>query len=550
MGEGESLARVLQAGQISRRQFIGQATLLGLSTPAILAVLDACSGSNQGAGRKSRLVVGFDGDIDTLDPNDFKSDAGYLSVAQTYETAVTFDVVKDANNAFTATGKMVPEVAKGFSLDSTGSKYTFALRDGVTFSNGSPVTADALVYSYKRALEKAGVSALMMGLLGVKDASQFRAVDAHTFELDLGKPNPMAERILPLTVLTVLDPKASAAQVTPDDPWATKYYRSDMLGTGPYQKGSTWQPGNQYLFEPNPKYWDKSKVLNSGVLMKYIPNAEDRMLLLQRGELDVAFGLPSKDLATLRSDKSVKLWQFSVPSVNYLAMNSITQPFGDKRVRQAIAYAIPYDSLLKNALYGFGRKINSVIPTGMPTSQDTWTYKTDVAKAKSLLADAGLAAGFRTTLGVSISRSEDQDAAVWIQSALGQVGIQVDIAKLSEAEFRSKQAADQLPMFIDYWYSWVNDPYYQLFFLLHSTAKGTNLTHYNNPEVDRLITDGTYMTNETQRAANSQRVQQIFAEDVPRVLLYQEDTVWATRSGVAGINLYPDRLLRFWELSK
>lgn len=517
--------------------------------PSILAVLEACQGTSAASG-KSHLVVGFDGDIDTLDPNDFKSDAGYLSVAQTYETTVTFEVVRDANGAFTATGKMIAEAAQGFTLDSTGSKYTFTLRDNDKFSNGEPVTADALVYSYKRALERAGVSALMMGLLGVKDATQFRAVDQRTFELDLGKPNPMAERILPLTVLTILDPAQSAAKSTSDDPWASKYYRSDMLGTGPYMKGSTWQPGTQYLFEPNPKYWNQSKVLNAGVLMKYIASPEDRMLLLQRGDLDVAFGLPSKDLDSLRSNKSVKLWQFAVPSVNYLAMNSITQPFGDKRVRQAIAYAIPYDNLLKNALYGFGRKINSVIPTGMPTSTDAWPYQTDPTKAKSLLAEAGLAAGFRTTLGVSISRSEDNDAAVWIQSALGQIGIQVDISKLSEADFRSKQAADQLPMFIDYWYSWVNDPYYQLFFLLHSTAKGTNLTHYNNPEVDRLIDEGTYMTNEAQRTANSQQIQQIFAQDVPRALLYQQDTVWATRSGVGGINLYPDRLLRFWELSK
>ena len=549
MSEFDRLAKALSDGRLSRRQFLRDAALLGVSTPAILAVLEACQGTSSASG-KSRLVLGFDGDIDTLDPNDFKSDAGYLSVAQTYETTVTFEVEKDANNAFTATGKMIPQAAQSFSLDSTGTKYTFTLRDNDKFSNGAPVTADSLVYSYKRALERAGVSALMMGLLGVKDASQFRAVDPRTFELDLGQPNPMAERILPLTVLTILDPTQSAAKSTSDDQWASKYYQTDMMGTGPYMKGSIWQPGSQYLFEPNPKYWNQSKVLNAGVLMKYIANAEDRMLLLQRGELDMAFGLPSKDLDSLRSDKSVKLWQFSVPSVNYLAMNSITQPFGDKRVRQAIAYAIPYDDLLKNALYGFGRRINSVIPTGMPTSIDAWTYQTDPTKAKSLLAEAGLASGFRTTLGVSISRSEDQDAAVWIQSALGQIGIQVDISKLSEADFRTKQGADQLPMFIDYWYSWVNDPYYQLFFLLHSTAKGTNLTHYNNPEVDQLIDGGRYNTNETQRTADSQQIQKIFAEDVPRVLLYQQDTVWATRSGVSGVNLYPDRLQRFWELSK
>lgn len=545
------LTKRLFNGQITRRGFIRQAMIFGISTPAIIAAIEACAPAAQTAtGKKAQLVIALNGDIDTLDPNDFKSDAGYLSVAQIYETPVTSQLEPTANGALQATSTMIPLVASSFTISADGTTYTFKVRSNVKFSNGNLVTAQTLVYSLRRALLRPGVSGFMMGLLTITDPSQFSAVDDQTLQVKLGAPNPMATRILPLTILPVIDPAATQAQATTDDPWANKYYQTKMLGTGPYVQGPIWQSGSQYQFSPNPAYWDPSKVKNAGVLAKYVPAAEDRMLLLQRGDVDIAFALPSSNLASLKSDSSLKIWQFAVPNVNYMAMNQIIKPFDDVRVRQAIAWAIPYDTFVQNVLHGFGRPIQSIIPDGMPTFKPSWNYTTDTAKAKSLLQAAGLGSGFKTTLGVSVSRAEDQDAAVWIQSSLAKIGVQVEIDKLSEADFRKKQAADGLPMFLDYWYSWVNDPYYQLYFLLYSKAAGTNLTHYNNPEVDRLIDSGRYNPDPAQRTASSQRIQDIFAQEVPRVLLYSQDWVVATRKGVTGINVFPDQLLRFWDLAK
>ena len=545
------LTKRLFNGQISRRSFIRQAVVLGISTPAIFAAIEACTPAAQTAtGKKAQLVIALDSDIDTLDPNDFKSDGGYLSVAQVYETPVTSELKAAANGALVATGNMIPMVASSFTVSSDTTTYTFKLRPNVKFSNGNVVTADTLVYSLRRALLRPGVSSFMMSLLGIKDPSQFTAVDSQTLQINLGAPNPMATRILPLTILPIIDPATTQAQATTADPWAGKFYQTKMLGTGPYIQGQTWQSGSQYQFSPNPLYWDPTKVKNSGVLARYVPAPEDRMLLLQRGDVDLAFSLPSSNLASLKSDSSLKIWQFPVPNVNYMAMNQIIKPFDDVRVRQAIAWAMPYDTFVPNVLHGFGRPIQSIIPEGMPTFKDTYSYTTDTAKAQSLLQAAGLGSGFSTTLGVSVSRAEDQDAAVWIQSSLAKIGIQVEIDKLSDADFRKKQAADGLPMFLDYWYSWVNDPYYQLYFLLYSKAAGTNLTHYNNPEVDQLIDTGRYNPDPVQREAGSQRIQQIFAQEVPRVLLYSQDFVVATRKEVSGVNVYPDQLLRFWELAK
>lgn len=553
MSEIDSLARALIEGRISRRGFIGKATLLGLSTTAIVSLLEACApGNSSGTGKKAKMVVGVDTDIDDLDPMDFKSDAAYEVVIQTYEMPVDNVTKAGADGTLEATTDLQGILASSFNVSSDGTKYTFKVRPNVTFTNGNPVNAKALEYSYQRALLGPGYASLVMNMLTVKDPSQLRAVDDSTFEITLEKPNPMANKLLPLTVLDIMDPTVSQQQATADDKWANKYYKTNVVGTGPYVKSSTtWQAGSQYLLEPNPKYWNPSKVKNAGVLMKYVASADDRLLLLQRGDLDLAFGLPAKNLDQLKSAKGVKLWTFPSRNTNYMVLNSHIKPFDDVRVRQAIAYALPYDTLIKNVLYGFGKPLKSVVAAGMPTSDESlWPYTNDLQKAKSLLADAGFANGFRSSLAVSVSRAEDADTAVWIQSELAKVGIQIDVQKLSDADYRAKQAADQLPMFIEYWYSWANDPFYQMFWLLQSQNKFTNLSHYSNPQVDSLIAQGMYNTNDSQRTQISKQVQQIFDRDVPLILLYQRDFVIAGRDNVTGVSVYPDQYLRFWELSK
>lgn len=553
MSEVDSLTRALREGRISRRRFIGDAALLGLSTSAILALLEACQSSagSSGTGKKAKMVVGLDTDIDDLDPMDFKSDAAYEVVIQTYEMPVDNVTRAGANGILEATSDLQGILASSFTTSSDGTTYTFKVRPNVTFTNGNPVTAKAFEYSYQRALLGPGYASLVMGMLTVTDPSQLRAVDDSTFQITLAKPNPMATKLLPLTVLDVMDPILSGQQATADDKWANKYYMTNLVGTGPYVKGSTWQAGSQYLLEPNAKYWNPAKVKNAGVLMKYIPSADDRLLLLERGDLDLAFGLPAKNLDQLKSSKSVTLWTFPSRNTNYMVLNSHIKPFDDVRVRQAIAYALPYDTLIKDVLYGFGKPLQSIVAAGMPTSNESgWPYTTDLQKARSLLSDAGLASGFRSALAVSVSRAEDADTAVWIQSELAKIGIQLDVQKLSDADYRAKQAADQLPMFIEYWYSWANDPFYQMFWMLQSQNKFTNLSHYANPQVDALIAQGIYNTNDAQRTDLSRQVQQIFDRDVPLILLYQRDFVIAGGKNVTGVSVYPDQYLRFWELSK
>ena len=539
---------------VTRRQVLTRGAALGLGIPLAGGLLQACSGSAAGTGGGSSkgIVVGLDTDIDTLDPISFRSPAAYEAVVQAYEMPVTNQVQPADGILNGVAGTLIPDVAIRYSIVSDSAVYRFTVRPDVTFSNGNPANAETLRYSYLRALEGPGYAAELMKLLTVDSASQLVVTGPMRFEIQLDQPNPLGPKLIPLSALVVMDPILSKQQAAKGDPWAASYYRTLMMGTGPYVQGTTWQSGGEYLLSPNPRYWNKSLVRNAGVLLKYLPSADDRALLVQQGSIDLAFGLPASKLNSLRGAAGVFLINAPSRDWNFLGLANTIPPFNDVRVRQAIAYALPYQTLIHDSLYGFASPVKGILAAGTPTLDESlWPYQTDVPKAKALLSAAGNGADLHSTLTVSESRANDVITATYIQSALQQIGFNIAIAQASDADFRAKESAGELPMFIDNWISWVDDPFYQMYWLLASVNKGgTNLAQYSSPHTDQLIKSGFYEIDPPRRELLSRMIQQQFAADVPYVPLYSENFTLAARTNISGINVFPDQFVRFWMLSK
>jgi peptide/nickel transport system substrate-binding protein len=176
------------------------------------------------------------------------------------------------------------------------------------------------------------------------------------------------------------------------------------------------------------------------------------------------------------------------------------------------------------------------------------TYKTNLDKAKSLLQQAGVGP-ITVDLAVRQSRLEDQQAAVFIQSNLREIGITVNIQKLPDAEFSDKLNKKQLPMFIHDWYSWGEDPFYQMTNLVKSGAF-TNFTAYQNPELDALIKQGTFELDPAKRAEISKKCQEILFRDAPMAYLYSPDWTVAARSNIAGVTRDFTQIVRFDQLTE
>ncbi|WP_158555824.1 ABC transporter substrate-binding protein [Peribacillus glennii] len=525
----------------------------------IAALLVACSNnanSNNGknsadeSGNKKEVVrVTMDSDIDNLDPFAFKSDAAQMVVDATYETLVDVETTTNSDGTIIAnTEKVIPNLAE-YTISEDGKVVSLKVKSGATFTNGDPVTAETVAFSIKRGLDPQFYSALLWNIISLTDAKQVK-VAGDSVEITLKEGTPMTEKVLPLALNVVMNPEVTEKNATSDDPFAAGWYKKNILGTGPYEL-SKWTQGVEYRLSPAAKYWNKEKLKNDGVLVKVVPDAKQRLALLKQKAVDVAIGLPPKNLAELKEDANIKVYDFPSTNTNYLVMNNQTKPFNDPKVRQAVNLAIDSNNLIKNVLYGFAQPLTSPVPEGMPTHIDVIEKEAaDIEKAKELLKKAGVE-GFETDLYVNSSRTEDQQVAVWIKDSLAKIGVEVNINQVSDAAYReNQQSGNKMPMFIEYWFSWVNDPFFQMFWMFNSSNAFTNMAKYKNPEVDALIKQGMHELDESKREAISHKIQQMIAEDAPIAFLYQRNYVVAANKDIKGMNRWPDQHLRFHTLYK
>ena len=497
---------------------------------------------------KDVLVMTMASDVDNLDPQGYRSPAAYTVDFNMYSIPVNFASKKRDDGAIVVDTENLAGTLADLTISKDLREYTWKIKPGFKFTNGSPVNAAAMKFSMERALLGPTYTRLVYTLIGFKSVDEIKVVDDMTLTVTLEKGTAMAPKIFALGVNAILDPKATQEKATDQDKWAAGWYKTNVVGTGPYALDK-WTPGVEMVLKPAAGWEDK--VPNKGVVLKIVPSAEERYALLKKGDVDIAEGIPLKEMESLKADPNLKVWDFPSRAFYYLAMDNTKPPFNNKLVRQAVAYAVPYQTIIDKVLYGYARQAKSPLAIEMPGyDAGFWNYNTNIEKAKQLMQQAGLGNGFKTQIYTSLSRTEDQQVAVWVQANLKQIGIDVEIQKLSEAEYRDKWKKRELPMFFDNWLSWVNDPVYQLNFLFTSPNQGTNPGGYANPAFDKIVGDAFYEIDQAKFNSLIKDAQKILMDDLPVVPLYQRNDVFVTQKNVEGMNYWADRYLRFWMMSK
>jgi peptide/nickel transport system substrate-binding protein len=331
------------------------------------------------------------------------------------------------------------------------------------------------------------------------------------------------------------------------------WYEKNVMGTGPFMFGEHVK-GSHWVGKKNPNYWDKGKPYLDSYRALFIKDSAAQVAAVRGGRAHIQFrGFSPVERDTLVQTLGNKITVQESPwdCALLVAINHEKKPFDDKRVRQAVAYAFPYQDIIQNVWYGYADPMTSFIPQGMPTHDDSaWVYKTDIAKAKQLLSDAGLADGFDTRLIVNPANVEDSGSAVWIQSGLAKAGIRVMVDKQNEAAYNAALFSTRdAPLFLFNWISYVNDPFYHAFFLLKSDA-GTNFSNWKNPQVDNLIMSGMYEGDAAKRESISKQIQSITADETPWVYMAQPKLALGMRDNVKGYAHFFDEIMRFWYLYK
>jgi len=497
---------------------------------------------------KDTLVVAVPGDIETIDPP-VTSGAPFQHeiITNLYNFLIDFGVRRTKDGQLIGDlNRFTGEVAKSFTVSPDGTA-TFRLRDNAKFSDGTPVTVDDVKFSYDRIFGVRAVTAALMRMATVNGADQVRVLDNNTIQIRMQQPNPLLFGNLAQFGHGIVKADVVKQRATSQDLWATAWMKTNAAGAGAFAL-ERWTPGSEIVLARNEHYWAGPAKLKR-IIFKIVPDAATRALLIRRGAVDMAMDLALQDLEGLKGDPNVVVREFPTTIVKYIAMNVKVKPFDDAKVRQAIAYAVPYDTILKQAVKGFGRPLRSPVPAGMPSHDEgVWIYRTDAARAKQLLAEAGLAGGFKTKLTVRTGFPVDEQIAVWVQSALRPLGVDVEIEKLPLAGYTERLRKHDLGFFIHEWLSINNDPFYHFFWLFKQGC--CNYGNYKDDEVTRLIDTTMLTTNTSVRNEASRKAQKIIMADAPWVFLYQPNYTITMRKNVKGFIFYPDRYTRYYTIFK
>jgi peptide/nickel transport system substrate-binding protein len=536
------------AGPAKRR--LGIALVAGVAALAATACSAPADNKSAPAGTKKPLVISLDSAVDMLDPQAWRTPAAMAATTGLVDQLLE-QQYKETNGGVVLAGtdKFEPALAEKVDYSPDGRTATYTLHAGLKFADGTPLTANDVAWSFQRSLLGPGYVKAFLPFVGVTKAEQIVAKDDRTFVVsDAAVKTPLFDKFVGMQVLGTMSQKSAEAHKTATDPWAAAWLHDNANSSGAYTV-EKYDRNSVLQLKPNPNYYNPSKVRNSGVTVQFITDPNQRALLLRSGQLDLAQGLPPDQLKQLESDANLQVVHDQSNRLAYLGLNTKMAPFDNAKVRQAIAAAVPYQALVDQVMKGYARPASGIVPSNMDTYVKAADYTENIDKAKQLLAESGVTTPITSTLYVRQSNATDQQSAVFIQANLKKIGVNVDVKPLPDAEFTQRSNARQLPMYMLQYLGWGADPFYQMFYLA-GTGSGTNFAGYGNPALDKLVKDGLAATDAAARADLSKQAQQLLAQDMPIVPLYNPDWTFAIRKGVTGLAKDNTEQLRLQYLAK
>jgi peptide/nickel transport system substrate-binding protein len=520
---------------------------------AIVAIV-AASGSNDtkaasGPSASRILTIAVSGDPETLD-----SDQSHFQLSNevnfnTQDPFFRYGTKPGPGYAQYDVSKILAGSIGSWKFSADRKRVELHVRPGMHFAKtGNPVTADDYIYWFKRAFgTKAGYlfQTSNAGITGYKKTGPM--------SLQLTFKHPSAS-FLPLfrdQATAPVDSVEMRKHATTGDPWSKSWKARHDAGSGPYMIEST-TPGVQTVLVANPRYTSGPKPYFQKVILKVVPSAANRALLLRRGSVDIAESLGNDDLNALRSASGVTV--LSIPDRNqyHLGFNATKPPFNKPAVRQALSYAVPYDSIVKNTLGGQAAASQSPIArAGAFFNGSFWPYKLDLAKAKSLLAQAGYPSGFKFDLKISTDDPALEEMAIILKSSFKKVGVDMTIDKQTPAIFAEglNTGKDQSFLRSLLWY--IDDPGYvgQAFYQCGSLL---NWMHYCNKQVDALIKQIAALPPDAtaRKTALANQMQRLLVDDAPTLELGEPNYQLAMRSDLKGYVHLADDLLNYATLRR
>jgi peptide/nickel transport system substrate-binding protein len=533
---------------MDRRDFLSHGATAGLAGSGLaLAALPLAAGAQSRP--KDLLVVANEFGPNSLDIHTVGANRPSYGVSWIcYDRLMTYGkkTLPDGRVVYDR-DKLEPELAESWQMASDGMSVTFKLRRDATFHDGTPVTAKDVKWSFDRAVSVGGFPTFQMKAGSLESPEQFEVVDAHTFRVKFVRKDKLAMPDMAVPVPSIFNSELVKKNATAADPWGLAWTRNNVAGGGAY-KVASWRPGQEIVYERFDAWKSGPLPKIRRVVQRDVPNAGNRRALLLKGDIDITYDLPPKDFAELMNDGgAVKVSATPIEnSMFYLGMNTTKPPFDNLKVRQAVAWALPYDKLFENAIYKRAAKLYG---GSSPVKSIAWPqptpYATDVAKARALLAEAGYAGGIDTTLSFDLGGATvGEPMAILVQEALAAIGIRTQINKIPGATWRAALLKKDMPMIINRFGGWLDYPEYFFYWCYHGQNAVFNTMSYQNPKLDKIITEARFAESKPVYEAAVREMIQIGYDEVPRVPLLQPTMDVAMQKDVQGyqywFHLQPD----------
>lgn len=446
-----------------------------------------------------------------------------------------------------------PGLAETWDHDKDGKVWTFKLRKNVKFHDGSPLTADDVVFSFTRQMPPNDTKDMPYASFTFDPEvwEKVEKIDDSTVKITLKSPYAPFERNLAMGLAAPIISKKAYEK----DP---KGFGQKPIGTGPF-KFEKWEKDIQIVLKANDEYWGGRPQVDK-VIFKVVKEGSNRINELITGQVDMIDGIPPAEVARLKNDPNVKIESGPGMNINYISFRVNKKPFDDIRVRKAISMAFDRETAVKNLYQGQAETANGPLPPnlfGYEKSLQPYKYNPD--EAKKLMAQAGYTASNKLKFDIMAYtnprpyNSVADQLAVAFKQDLDKLGVvDAKIVTNNWQQHKSETRAGKGDMFLFGWIGDNGDPDNFLYVHFHSSQikSGLNYSNYKNDKVDKLLADAATELNSPKRLQLYSDAQKIIVEEAPWIFVSHATDMVAMRKDVTGFKIHPTGWIDLKPVSK
>jgi peptide/nickel transport system substrate-binding protein len=483
------------------------------------------------------LVFGRGGDSVALDPITVTDGESFMVTKQVFDTLVDYGE-QDTT--------IQPGLAEDWDVSEDALTYTFELREGVKFHDGTDFNAEAVVYNFDRWMngtkDKFYYYASMFGGFKVDEGHVIDSVTAtgdYTVEFKLKRPQAPFLNNLAMVPFGIASPKAL-------EEMGGEEFAKNPVGTGPF-KFVEWKRNDRVVLEKNEDYWMEGYPKLNSVIYKVVPENSARLNALIAGEIDIADGLNPSDYDQIKENEDIQ--EFLRPSMNVgylgLTQKDPNSPLSNKLVRQALNHAVDKEGLIAAFYNGLAEPAKNPMPPSIEGyHEELEGYEYDLDKAKALLEEAGYANGFEMELwAMPVARPympDGKKVAEVLQASFAQIGVDAEIVSYEWATYLEKARNGEADSFLLGWTGDNGDADNFLYVLLDKDNIGSNnYSYYSNDELHDILIEAQSTADQATRNELYKEAQEIIHEDAPWIPLVHTTPLMAGKANVEGFVPHP-----------